>query len=264
MDFYVLNLFPEMIENCFNASITGRATKNGLLSLKSIDIRDFSTNKYKKVDDYPCGGGGGIIIRPDYVYNAYEYAVNLAKEKTGKVPRVVYMTPQGEQFSQEKAKEFAEEESLIILCGHYEGIDERVLNKIVTDNISIGDYVLTGGELAACVVMDAVSRFVPGVLGNADSAYSDTFSDGLLEHPQYTKPEEFMGEKVPPVLLSGHHANIDKWRYEQKLLRTMKARPDLFDKYMKETPDIIKRLKKKHKDFYKEYIEGTEYDNENI
>lgn len=235
MNYYVLSLFPEIIENSLNASITGRAIEKEIITLTSVDIRDFSDNKHMKVDDYPYGGGAGLVIKPTCVYDAYLHTISLIKNK--KKPRVVYMTPQGSVFNQKKAADFAKEEDLIILCGHYEGIDERVLETIVTDYVSIGDYVLTGGEIASVIVMDAVSRLVPGVLGNSESAFTDTFSDGLLEYPQYTRPEEFLGMKVPEVLRSGHHGNVEKWRHEQKLIRTRKNRPDLYEKYIMLHPE---------------------------
>ncbi len=237
MNFYSLSLFPDMINECFNTSITGRAAQKGIISLTNINIRDFSNDKHLKVDDYPYGGGAGLVMRPDCVYGAFEHARTLIEKQSGKEAadktRVVYMTPRGETFSHAKAQEFAKEDNLIILCGHYEGIDERVLEEIVTDNISIGDYVITGGEIAAVVVMDAVSRLVPEVLGNDTSAHTDSFADGLLEYPQYTRPEEFHGRKVPEVLLSGHHANVDKWRLEKAMELTRQVRPDLYEEYMR-------------------------------
>lgn len=242
MNYYCLTLFPEMIEKSFNISITGRAIEKGLISLNCINIRDFSKDKHLKVDDYPYGGGAGLVIKPDCVYDSYAFATkHLERKKTAKdrinatkkKTRVCYMTPKGEQFSQAKAIELSKEEDIIILCGHYEGIDERVLEEIVTDNISIGDYVITGGELAALIVMDAVSRFVPGVLGNNTSAGSDSFGNGLLEYPQYTRPEEFHGRKVPEVLRSGNHGKVEKWRLEKSIEITKQNRPDLYDKYLK-------------------------------
>lgn len=230
MNFHVLTLFPQMIIDGLNTSITGRAIEKGAMSVNAINMRDYTTNKHMKVDDYPYGGGAGLVIQAEPVCAAYDALV----EKLGKKPRVVYMTPQGHTFTQEKAVEFAQEEDLVILCGHYEGIDERALERIVTDYISIGDYVLTGGELPAMVVIDAVSRLVPGVLHNSVSAETESFENGLLEYPQYTRPEVFEGMKVPDVLLSGHHGNIEKWRHEQSLLRTKKYRPDLYEKYVEE------------------------------
>ena len=223
MKFHVLTLFPEMIEQGMNTSIIGRAIAGGYLTVQAVNIRDFAFNKHQKVDDYPYGGGAGMLMQAEPVYLAYE----SVEKKIGKKPRVIYLTPQGRVFHQEMAREFAREEDLVFLCGHYEGIDERVLEEIVTDYVSIGDYVLTGGELPAMVMMDSISRMVPGVLSNQESGETESFSGGLLEYPQYSRPEEWHGRKVPPVLLSGHHANIDAWRREQSLMRTAKYRPDL-------------------------------------
>lgn len=223
MNYHILTLFPEMVQNGLNTSIIGRAVSQGLLSIDAIDIRDYADNKHNRVDDYPYGGGAGMVMQPGPVYRAYK----ALEEKHGKKLRVIYMTPQGRVFNQRMAESFAIEEDLVFLCGHYEGIDERVLDMIVTDHVSIGDYVLTGGELAAMTMIDCISRLVPGVLNNNDSAEIETFHDNLLEYPQYTRPEEFMGMRVPDILLSGHHANIAKWRREQSLIRTFDRRPDL-------------------------------------
>lgn len=236
MNFHVLTLFPQMILDGLNTSITGRAMNNGLLSVNAINIRDYANNKHMKVDDYPYGGGAGLVMQAEPVCAAYDALV----ERIGRKPRVVYMTPQGYTFTQQMAQEFAKEEDLVILCGHYEGIDERALEKIVTDYVSIGDYVLTGGELPAMVVIDAVSRLVPGVLHNGESAETESFENGLLEYPQYTRPEEFQGMKVPEVLLSGHHANVEAWRHEQSLMRTKKFRPDLYETYVQNHPEEFK------------------------
>lgn len=226
MKFHVLTLFPEMILNGMNTSITGRAMEKELISVNAVNIRDFTKSKHLKVDDYPYGGGAGLVMQAEPVYLAYE---SIA-EKMEKKPRVVFVTPCGNTFNQTMAEEFAKEEELVILCGHYEGIDERVLEMIVTDRVSIGDYVLTGGELPAMVMMDCISRLVPGVLHNDVSAEFESFHDNLLEYPQYSRPEEFMGKRVPDVLLSGHHANVEKWRREQSILRTALYRPDLLEK----------------------------------
>lgn len=223
MNFHILTLFPEMVLNGLNTSILGRAVKDGCITINATDIRDFADNKHNHVDDYPYGGGAGMVIQPEPVFKAYESVISNMSTK----PRVIYLTPQGKVFNQSMAEDFAKEENLIFLCGHYEGIDERVLNKIVTDNVSIGDYVLTGGELPAMVMIDAISRKVPGVLNNELSSEIETFYDNLLEYPQYTRPPQWRGEDVPPVLLSGHHGNIEKWRREQSLERTLKYRPDL-------------------------------------
>lgn len=220
--FYVLTLFPEMIEGTLSHSITGRAIKDGVIGVEAVNIRDFTKDKHRHVDDYPYGGGAGMVMQPQPIYDAYK----SIEEKTGKA-RVLYMSPQGKKFNQKMAEEFSKEDNLILLCGHYEGIDERIIEEIVTDEVSIGDFVLTGGELAAITVIDTVSRLVPGVLNKEESYENESFSDGLLEYPQYTRPPEFLGRTVPDVLLSGHHANIDKWRREQSIIRTYKKRPDL-------------------------------------
>ena len=226
MNFHVLTLFPEMIEQGMHTSIIGRAIAGGYLSIDAINIRDYAFNKHQKVDDYPYGGGAGMLMQAEPVYLAYE----SVQKKLGYRPRVVYLTPQGEVFHQTMAKELAKEKDLVFLCGHYEGIDERVLDEIVTDYVSIGDYVLTGGELPAMVMMDSISRMVPGVLSNQESGETESLAENLLEYPQYSRPEEWHGQKVPPVLLSGHHANIEAWRREQSILRTAKRRPDLLKK----------------------------------
>ena len=225
MNFHVLTLFPEMIRQGFDTSVTGRALANGLLHLNAVDIRDYSRDKHKHVDDYPYGGGAGMVMQPEPIALAYEDVVKDMEKR----PRVIYVTPQGRVFNQSMAEELAKEEDLVFLCGHYEGVDERILEEIVTDYVSIGDYVLTGGELPALVMMDAVSRLVPGVLNNEDSAEFESFHDNLLEHPHYTRPVEFNEKRVPEVLLSGHHGNIEKWRREQSLKRTLGRRPDLLE-----------------------------------
>ena len=246
MNYHVLTLFPEMIENGMNTSITGRAITKGLLSLEAINIRDCAFNKHQKVDDYPYGGGAGMLMQAEPVYLSYE---SIA-ERIGRKPRVIFLTPQGKTFNQDMAKEFALEEDLVFLCGHYEGIDERVLEEIVTDYVSIGDYVLTGGELPAMVMMDSISRMVPGVLNNQESGETESFSGNLLEYPQYSRPEEWHGKKVPEVLLSGHHANVDKWRREQSIIRTAKWRPDLLPKadLTNKEWNEVRRLRKQWKE----------------
>lgn len=228
--FYVLTLFPEMILDGMNTSIIGRAMEAGLLQIKAINIRDFTKSKHKKVDDYPYGGGAGMVMQAQPIYDAYMSVV----EELGYRPRTIYLTPQGPTFHQKMAKELALDKDLVFLCGHYEGVDERVLEEIVTDYVSIGDYVLTGGELPAMVMMDAISRMVPGVLTNEESGETESFSGNLLEYPQYSRPEEWMGKKVPDVLLSGHHKNIEKWRLEQSIERTKRIRPDMYEAYLKE------------------------------
>ncbi|WP_418746928.1 tRNA (guanosine(37)-N1)-methyltransferase TrmD [Frisingicoccus sp.] len=242
MRFHVMTLFPDMISAGLGTSITGRAIENHIFELNIVNIRDYSKDKHKHVDDYPYGGGAGMVMQPGPVYDCYQDIVKDMKKK----PRVIYMTPQGKVFSQAIAEELSKEEELIFLCGHYEGIDERVLEEIVTDELSIGDYVLTGGELPAMVMIDSISRLIPGVLNNDDSAEYESFQDGLLEYPQYTRPETFMDKKVPPVLLSGHHGNIEKWRREQSLKRTLLRRPELLEKaeLTKDDKKILENLRK--------------------
>ncbi|TCK98304.1 tRNA (guanine37-N1)-methyltransferase [Natranaerovirga hydrolytica] len=231
MNYHIFTLFPEMIEQGLNTSIIGKAIEKELIRLNLINIRDYANNKHNKVDDYPYGGGAGMLMQPEPIYSAYKAVVHQHKETyVNKKPRMVYLTPQGKTFNQEMAEEFAKESSLMFLCGHYEGVDERVLEEVVTDYVSIGDYVLTGGELAVMVMIDAISRLIPGVLSNKESTEYESFQDGLLEYPHYTRPYEFLGKTVPDVLLSGHHAHINKWRKEQSLLRTCERRPDLIEK----------------------------------
>lgn len=231
MNFYVMTLFPEMIEQGLNTSIIGRAIEKELLSIKAVNIRDYTLDKHKRVDDYPYGGGAGMLMAVEPVVRTYNAIREDIQTKNGSTerPRVVYVTPWGKPFHQEMAREFAKEDNLVFLCGHYEGIDERALEEVATDFVSIGDYVLTGGELPAMVMIDAISRLLPGVLNNKDSAEYESFAGNLLEHPQYTRPEVYNGRKVPEVLLSGHHANIEKWKKEQSVLRTQKYRPDLLN-----------------------------------
>ena len=237
MYFHIMTLFPEMVLGGLNESITGKAIEKGLIGVDAVNIRDFAGNRYGHVDDYTYGGGAGMLMQPGPVYDAYQHVlaqIAVRKEKKGtsaqaKKVRVLYMTPQGQPFKQCMAEEYAKEEDLVLLCGHYEGIDERVLEEIVTDYVSIGDYVLTGGELPAMVMMDAIARLVPGVLHNEASAEFESFQDNLLEHPHYSRPETWHEKKVPEVLLSGHHANIEKWRREQSVIRTAKRRPDLLE-----------------------------------
>ena len=197
--------------------------EKGLIQIEAVNIRDFTTEKHGQVDDYPYGGGAGMVMQAEPIYRTWKSIT----DRIGKKPRVVYMTPQGSVFHQKMAEGFAKEEDLILLCGHYEGVDERILEMIVTDHVSIGDYVLTGGELPAMVMVDCIARLVPGVLNNQVSAEFESFHENLLEYPQYTRPEEFMGMRVPEVLLSGHHANIEAWRQEQSVKRTKERRPDL-------------------------------------
>lgn len=225
MNFHVMTLFPEMVLEGLGTSITGRAMEKGLISIEAVNIRDYSEEKHHHVDDAPYGGGAGMVMQPGPVCGCYE---DLCR-KLGKRPRVLYMTPQGRVFNQSIARELAGEDDLVFLCGHYEGIDERALEEIVTDYLSIGDYVLTGGELPAMVMIDCISRLVPGVLNNDASAEIESFHDNLLEYPQYTRPEVFRDRRVPEVLLSGHHKNIEKWRREQSIKRTYERRPELLE-----------------------------------
>ncbi|MCI8832013.1 MAG: tRNA (guanosine(37)-N1)-methyltransferase TrmD [Lachnospiraceae bacterium] len=225
MNFYIMTLFPDMVTGGLSTSITGRAMEKGVISVEAVNIRDYAGNKHNSVDDYPYGGGAGMVMQAPPVWDCYE---DLCA-RLGKRPRVLYMTPQGQVFNQSIARELAEEEDLVFLCGHYEGIDERVLEAVCTDYLSIGDYVLTGGELPAMVMIDCISRLVPGVLNNQVSADIESFHDNLLEYPQYTRPEEFRGIKVPEVLLSGHHKNIEEWRRKESIKRTLKRRPDLLE-----------------------------------
>ncbi len=225
MNIHVLSLFPDMFSGVFGASILKKAQEKNAVKLEVTDIRTFSGNKHNQVDDYPYGGGAGMVLKPEPMFSAVEAIC------AGKQPRIILMCPQGERFTQKKAEELSQEKELVFLCGHYEGYDERIRQHLVTDEISIGDFVLTGGELGAMTVIDSVVRLLPGVLGQEDSHIQDSFSTGLLEHPHYTRPAEFRGMKVPDVLLSGNHAKIEQWREEQSLKRTFERRPDLLDLY---------------------------------
>lgn len=248
MNFHVLTLFPEMITQGLGTSILGRAMEKGVISLEAVNIRDYTTDKHKKVDDYPYGGGAGMLMQAQPVYDAYisvrEGILKRGGERQGNV-RVIYLSPQGQTFRQSMAAELAKEEDLIFLCGHYEGIDERVLEEIVTDSISIGDYVLTGGELPAMVLIDAIARMVPGVLSNEESGQTESFSDYLLEYPQYSRPEVWRDRAVPPILLSGDHGKVEAWRLEQSLERTKRLRPELYEAWAAEHPEYFKKPKKK-------------------
>ncbi|GGB56762.1 tRNA (guanosine(37)-N1)-methyltransferase TrmD [Fictibacillus barbaricus] len=240
----VLSLFPDMFSGVFGQSILKKAQEKNALEISVLDFRQFSTNKHRNVDDYPYGGGAGMVLTPQPLFDAVD---TLTKDTSIK-PRIILLCPQGDRFDQKKAEELAQEEHLIFLCGHYEGYDERVREYLVTDEISIGDYVLTGGELGAMVVIDAVSRLLPGVLGKEESHLQDSFSTGILEHPHYTRPADFRGMKVPDVLLSGNHKNIENWRKKESLKRTFERRPDLLEK-IKLSADEEKMLKeiKEHK-----------------
>ena len=241
MNFHILTLFPDMVRDGLNTSIIGRAVERGLLSIEAVNIRDYTKEKHRHVDDAPYGGGAGMVMQAEPVCAAYRALC----ERTGKTPRVLYMTPQGRVFNQEIARELATEEDLVFLCGHYEGIDERALELIVTDYLSIGDYVLTGGELPAMVMIDSISRLVPGVLGNDGSAEIESFHDNLLEYPQYTRPEIYEGMQGPPVLLSGHHKNIETWRRQESIRRTLTMRPDLLENasLTKKEQEFLKALR---------------------
>ncbi|MCZ2258809.1 tRNA (guanosine(37)-N1)-methyltransferase TrmD [Sporosarcina sp. G11-34] len=221
----VLSLFPEMFEGVLHSSIMKKAQSTDAVTFKVTNFRDYSTDKHKKVDDYPYGGGAGMVLKPEPLFAAVE-AITATTKTT---PRVILMCPQGERFTQQKAEELASEEHLVFICGHYEGYDERIRDFLVTDELSLGDFVLTGGEIAAMAVIDSVVRLLPNVLGNAESPILDSFSTGLLEHPQYTRPANFKGMEVPPVLLSGNHGLVDQWREEQSLLRTFDRREDLLE-----------------------------------
>lgn len=244
MNIHVLSLFPDMFEGVFSSSILKKAQEKGAVQMNVTDFRSFSQNKHNQVDDYPYGGGAGMVLKPEPLFHAVEDLV-----AQGKKPRIILMCPQGERYDQKKAEELAKEEDLIFLCGHYEGYDERIREYLVTDEISIGDFVLTGGELAAMTVIDSVVRLLPGVLGQEASHVNDSFSTGLLEHPHYTRPADFRGMKVPDVLMSGNHAKIEQWRMEQSLKRTFERRPDLLEhiELTKEQQAYLKQLKNNSK-----------------
>ncbi len=252
----VLTLFPEMFDGVFGASILGKARDKGIVELSAVNFRQYSTNKHGQVDDTPYGGGGGMVLKPEPIFDAVEDLLRKAEAASAETelppsldeadglnrlsngderkepasrPRIVLLCPQGETFTQKKAEEFSRENHLIFICGHYEGYDERIRTGLVTDEISIGDYVLTGGELPAMVMIDSTVRLLPGVLGNENSAVTDSFSTGLLEYPHYTRPTEYRGMKVPDILLSGHHAHIEAWRRRESLRRTLERRPDLLE-----------------------------------
>ncbi len=226
MRFYVLTLFPEMIANGLSHSVIGRSIESGIIEVIPIDIRDFSKDKHRHVDDYPYGGGAGMVMQPQPIYDAYM----SIKDKLAENTPVLYMSPQGSVFDQKKAEELSKLDGIVILCGHYEGVDERVIEEIVTEEVSVGDFVLTGGELPAMCVIDSVSRLIGGVLNKEESFMDESFSDGLLEYPQYTRPPVFNGRGIPEVLTSGHHGKVDEWRRQKSLERTLKKRPDLLEK----------------------------------
>ena len=241
MNFHVLTLFPEMIRNAFETSITGRALKEGILKLNVVNIRDFSQDRNYRVDDYTYGGGAGMLMQAEPVYEAFK-SLDVPENT-----RVIYVTPAGVTFNQTLAEELSKEENLVFLCGHYEGIDERVIDKIVSDRVSIGDYVLTGGEMPALIMMDAISRLVPGVLGNNESAFTESFSDDLLEYPQYSRPSVWNELEVPRILLSGDHKKIEEYRLEESLRVTLKYRPDLYKKWSEKHQEYFEAKEKKRK-----------------
>ncbi len=247
-----MTLFPEMISQGMSTSIIGRASDKGLISVNAVNIRDYSNDlKHRKVDDYTYGGGAGMLMQAQPIYDCYQAIKGKIVDSGGQRHRVIYVTPQGSVFNQKMAKKLSEETDLVFLCGHYEGVDERVLEEIVTDYISIGDYVLTGGELPAMVMIDAIARLVPGVLNNDESASTESHSNYLLEYPQYSRPEEWMGKKVPEILLSGDHKKVDEWRLEQAIIRTKERRPELYEKWLLENPPKPpkkKRRRIKHED----------------
>ncbi len=256
MHFHIMTLFPEMIEQGLSTSILGRAKEKGIIDFEAVNIRDYSADlKHHKVDDYTYGGGAGMLMQAQPIYDCYKSIENKIRENKIRENntasehrlRVIYVTPQGSVFNQQMAADFAGEDDLVFLCGHYEGVDERVLEEIVTDYVSIGDYVLTGGELPAMVMIDAISRLVPGVLNNDESALTESFGNGLLEYPQYSRPEEWMGKKVPAILLSGDHKKVDEWRLSMSIERTKERRPDLYEKWIIENPPKPEKKKRRKK-----------------
>ena len=242
MQIDILTLFPEMFSGVFSQSILKKAQEQEAVSYNIVNFRDYADNKHKKVDDYPYGGGAGMVLMPQPIFDAVEHLTSNIKTK----PRIILTCPQGERYSQEKAEELSKEDHLIFICGHYEGFDERIREHLVTDELSIGDYVLTGGELASMVIVDSVVRLLPGVLGNENSAPRDSFSNGMLEYPQYTRPANYKGMKVPEVLLSGNHQRIEEWRYKESLKRTYERRKDLLKNKQLQEKEIkwLKELKK--------------------
>ncbi|WP_071461173.1 tRNA (guanosine(37)-N1)-methyltransferase TrmD [Bacillus massilinigeriensis] len=236
MKINVLSIFPEMFEGVLGHSILNKAREKGAVEYSLVNFREYADNRHKTVDDYPYGGGAGMVLKPQPIFDAVD---DLVKNAEGKKPRVILMCPQGERYTQRKAEELAQENHLIFICGHYEGYDERIREHLVTDEISIGDYVLTGGELGAMVVIDSVVRLLPGVLGKEESHIQDSFSTGLLEHPHYTRPADFRGMKVPDVLVSGNHKHIDEWRMRESLRRTFERRPDLLETF--QLPEMQKK-----------------------
>jgi tRNA (guanine37-N1)-methyltransferase len=246
MKITIMTLFKETIDHMLDYSMMARAKRNNDVVMETIDIRQFANNKHSQVDDYPYGGGAGMLMMPEPIYNCYNHIKN--KNSTDGPMRVIYMTPQGKVWNQQMAEEFSKERNLVILCGHYEGVDQRVLDEIVTDEISIGDYVLTGGELAALVITDSIVRLIPGVLGKTESFEEESFSDGLLEYPQYTRPPVFRERSVPDVLLSGNHKKIEEFRREQAIINTLNKRPELLQ---------TAELNEKERQFINKYIESN-------
>ena len=246
MRFDIMTLFPDLVENVLSESIIGRARKAGILDIHAHNIRNYSKNKHRHVDDTPYGGGKGMLMSPVPIYDCYLDVIDPEKNSAER-RHVIYMSPQGNVLTQAKAKELSENyDNIIFLCGHYEGVDQRIIDEIVDEELSIGDYVLTGGEIPACIVVDAVSRLLPGVLSDAECFEKESFSDeNLLEYPQYTRPYEFLGRKVPDVLISGHHANIEKWREEQALAKTKLVRPELYERKMAQNEKLTQTKKKK-------------------
>lgn len=250
VNFHVLTLFPDMVRQGLSVSVTGRAFEKGVISLNTVNIRDYTLSRHRKVDDYPYGGGAGMLMQAQPVYDAFRAVADdiNAMGRDGEKARVIFVTPQGQSFHQAMAKELAKEKDLIFLCGHYEGIDERVLEEIVTDYVSIGDYVLTGGELPAMVMIDAISRMVPGVLNNGESAEIESFGNYLLEYPQYSRPEVWRDKRVPEILLSGNHEKVEEWRLNQSLERTRRLRPELYEKWAAENQAyFIKKAKREER-----------------
>ena len=245
MRFHVLTLFPEMVESVLGESILGRAAQKGLVEFSAVDIRRFTENRHNRVDDYTYGGGAGMLMQAQPVFDCCSFVQEGILSRQGRPARVLYMSPLGPVFDQSMAQELAKEEELILLCGHYEGIDARALEEIGAEEVSIGDFVLTGGELPAMMIIDAVSRMIPGVLGNTESADTDSFMNGLLEYPQYSRPAVWHGREVPPVLLSGDHARVEEWRFEQSLAITKERRPDLYDRFVQENPEIMEARQKR-------------------
>ncbi|NLN49777.1 MAG: tRNA (guanosine(37)-N1)-methyltransferase TrmD [Clostridiales bacterium] len=235
MRFDILTLFPGMFEKVLGESIIGRAVAKNIIKIRLHNLRDFSTDKHKRVDDYPYGGGLGMVLQCQPIFTALDYLT----EDIGEKPYVILMSPQGRVFNQNKARSFLKHKNIVIICGHYEGVDERVIVNIIDEEISLGDFVLTGGEIAAMAIVDSTARLVPGVLKEEESHWNETFSEGLLEYPQYTRPAEYLGLKVPEILLTGHHANIEKWRKAESIKRTFKKRPDLIKKAVLSKDELI-------------------------